>query len=539
MNTYRSSLLRRWRVYALAVLLVGALVGMRVTFLRHTLIIVDEFEHVHAAYLVSQGQTPYVDFFEHHPPLFYYLGASLLPMRSPTFETLIEARYLALVFGAATILMAWWLVRRVFGRTEALVTASLLLGNFFLFARGAFIYLDSYAAALVMLSAVCLVGSTHRPLRYFAASAALGLAVLFTQKAIVAAFAPAMILLARGVSEWEVPGGRSKWLRDVAAYLGGALVPAALLTALLGTRGLAEFFHDNVVLNMEWKARHFPTRELGVLALTDGAVYAVAIIGVVAELWNLLRRLPVVEDEDIPALFLASLGAGIFLLPVVWEEYFVMLVPFAVIVAGVTLTRWARQHLRTDTTRSLFRSWTALALLGAMLVNLIGRKIAPSNPMSSAAVVTVMGGWVLILGMIYATAPRDAYRRAVLWLAFLLMFPLTEQVDWIYHNSNADQRERLAYVLDNSDAHEPVFDGYSGYGVFRPHAYRYWFLHEEVQQMLSADEMATGIVHALEERKPPIAIVDQWVRTLPESVHEYIASHYADTVFADIKARKG
>jgi hypothetical protein len=244
-------------------------------------------------------------------------------------------------------------------------------------------------------------------------------------------------------------------------------------------------------------------------------------------------------------LFLASLGAGIFLLPVVWEEYFVVLVPFAVVVAGVTLTRWAQQYLEAegrsgavaDRRRRLI-SGAALALFGVTLLDLIGRKLAPSNPLSSWAVLVVVGGWVLTLTLIRMTPTAHRHQRAALWLVFFLVFPLVEQVDWIRHNSNAEQRERVAYVLSHTRPTDTVFDGYSGFGVFRQHAYRYWFLHEEMQAMLSEDELSTRIIEALERQRTPIVIADQWVAALPAPVRAYIDAQYDPTPYADIRRRK-
>ena len=64
----------RW----LAAVTLAGLVIMRLVYLRNTHVIYDEFQHLHAAYLVALGQTPYIDFFEHHTPLFYYLAAPFL-----------------------------------------------------------------------------------------------------------------------------------------------------------------------------------------------------------------------------------------------------------------------------------------------------------------------------------------------------------------------------------------------------------------------------------------------------------------------------
>ena len=33
----------------------------------------DEIEHLHVGYLISIGELPYRDFFEHHLPMFHYL----------------------------------------------------------------------------------------------------------------------------------------------------------------------------------------------------------------------------------------------------------------------------------------------------------------------------------------------------------------------------------------------------------------------------------------------------------------------------------
>ena len=40
--------------------------------------IVDEFEHLHASWLVSSGKVPYRDFFEHHHPLLWYISAPVV-----------------------------------------------------------------------------------------------------------------------------------------------------------------------------------------------------------------------------------------------------------------------------------------------------------------------------------------------------------------------------------------------------------------------------------------------------------------------------
>jgi len=107
------------------------------------------------------------------------------------------------------------------------------------------------------------------------------------------------------------------------------------------------------------EGRHFPVSDLAFLAATDGAVCFLAAAGVAAPLVRPRRRRVRVGADDVPALVLASLGAGIFLLPVVWTEYFVLVVNFAVVVAGLFLFDLAaafRADARPDRARRVVRA---------------------------------------------------------------------------------------------------------------------------------------------------------------------------------------
>ena len=64
--------------------LLGLAAVVRVGVVLNRSLDADESQHLHAAWLVGQGQVPFRDFWEHHLPLFYYLLAPLtrcLPTR--------------------------------------------------------------------------------------------------------------------------------------------------------------------------------------------------------------------------------------------------------------------------------------------------------------------------------------------------------------------------------------------------------------------------------------------------------------------------
>ncbi len=526
---------------ALVLLLAVLTCGMRILYTGHQLVVGDEFEHIHAAYLVSRGERPYVDFFEHHTPLFYYLAAIAVPMTQPTFDTIIRVRYMALGFAALTTLLAGLWMWRQWGRTEALVVLTLLLTDFFLFARGSLSYLDTYAAPLLVLSAMLLAESRGRPLRGLASGAALGLAILFTQKATIAAAAPAIWFVA-GAARRE---DRASWRMELLAFAAGATMAATLLPALLGTDGLAGFFRDNVLLNLGWKARHFPTKELAALAVTGGGVYVLAVAGALVQLRSLwMRRLAVIA-EDVPVLFLVALSAGIAFLPVVWEEYFILLVPFLLVNAGITVVRGSRHFLcagnRSDMPPWVSTSAAARGLAAALAITAVCTIIRGASPLatlSPAAVVGLLAIWAAIALLMWSSVDAPSSYRAALWLAVLVAFPLVQQADWIFKKPNDAQRRRVDYVMRTTAPDDTVFDGYSGYGLFRTHAYRYWFLHDEVQAMLSREQKGREVIAALERQRTPVVIDDQYVDTLPAELRNYIHRMYQRTSFPDIKRRR-
>lgn len=69
------------KIYFILQIVVGVWAAFWILF-NHQPKTGDDVEHLHSAWLVYQGQIPYVDFFQHHNPLLWYLFAPLLGMFS-------------------------------------------------------------------------------------------------------------------------------------------------------------------------------------------------------------------------------------------------------------------------------------------------------------------------------------------------------------------------------------------------------------------------------------------------------------------------
>jgi hypothetical protein len=524
--------LRRSLVVPVALILATLAGGaLRARYLWNRKVGVDELEHVHAAWLVSQGQTPFVDFFEHHPPLFYFALAPAVGRLTPGYDALLWLRLLGLTSFLGAGVAICLLVRQVSGWDEALAAGLFVLTNTVLFDVGWSLYLDTFAAPLIILSALWLVRGSLGLRSIILATTAMGLAGLLTQKAAMALGGFGYSLAA--AIRRERAEGRNPWPAVLGGLLVGGVLCGALLFQLLGVPGVVGFWKSAVLLNLGWKARHFPYDEFSELLRYDTFAMSMAFWGLVLAARDGWRNRLRPENAGVPAAYLASLLLGIGILPVVWEEYFVLLLPFLCAVAGVALVRSVRAEKILS-----FEGLGILLGLGAVGVRMSWRVLAVGEKLAPLTVTLVAIAWLVLVGHMVMRVRRGLAPRWAILVLPAFIYSIVVQVGMVDSHRNDGQRARIEYVMRETRPDEPYFDGYSGYGVFRPHLYRYWFLHEEVQPMLTQGELTEGILEALETRKPRLVTVDHWILTLPSEVTGYLEAHYEPTEFPDIWRRE-
>lgn len=508
--------------------------------LRREAVQLDEFEHLHGAWLVSNGQTPYTDFFQHHTPLFYYLGAPLLSWFSPSFDTILHMRLLPLVFSIGLAACGWlWLGG--FGRIHGLLAVCLVATSSTLLSMGHTIFLDTFAAPFLVLSAMLIAGGKHRPSWMLGAGISFGLAVLFNLKASMAVFAPIVLMASRG---WEARSETDRlraWALDIAAYLAGGLISIVFVVALLGKEGTVGLWQYTVALNLGWKARHSGVGWLLGMFWRDAFVGFSALALIFVRVWTLPKRRFALEDRDVPWLFLASLIGGVFILPVVWSEYFATVAPFLALTGALALGDWfSAWEKRGSFAESWWGFCSPFALWFFGLLALFPyRAIFRADPLAYTQSVMMLAFFGILCVAVSRVRRGEPWMPVAVGLALVTIVPLVRVGTMLPSLANQDQRERVEYLLANTRPGDAVFDGYTGYGVFRPHAYYFWFLHEEVQAMLPESDKGARLVRALEATRPAIAITDSWVATLPPEVQTYLANNYEGTTpFPALKKRK-
>ena len=89
-------------------------------------------------------------------------------------------------------------------------------------------------------------------------------------------------------------------------------------------------------------------------------------------------------------------------------------------------------------------------------------------------------------------------------------------------------RMRLVYALTKPG--DTVMDGFTGAGVFRPHAFYYFFLHNQIRALLTGPEM-DGLRRALRDGDiaPALVLFDFDLRELSPDFKTFVEENYEPT----------
>jgi hypothetical protein len=454
----------------------------------------DEFEHAHAAWSLFQGLVPYRDFFEHHTPWYYYLLALVMrwfPVAN-AFESarhfLLLGRGLSLLVTVVSVGLVVRLGSRWQGRKVGLLAGLLLVLQPMFFDKSIEIRPDVPALALFM-GGLCLLlpgmarlasSAPWRRRRFLLAGLSLGAAVMCTQKALFVL--PGLLT---GLALWSLVGGRTRQADPagdagaapgvgarsmlILLFLVGVCLPVLLtwVTFALHHAGDA-FITNNFLLNARWKP--IQTHQLPVLLSTSGPVLALGVLGGVVLLVRVFRGKG--PDDGGLLLLLSTLGglfAGAFVIPSAWAQYYLMPLPLICLFAAHAMV---------------------------VAVELAGRA----------------RHLVLVL--------------ALIGLAVLPARKLRHSLDL----RNDRQLARLRHVIETTRPDDIVMDGWEGTGVFRPHAFHYFFLHRETLAMLPQRELAM-FLGALERGaiRPSLIAVDRHLMALGPRFHTFLRTRYTST----------
>jgi len=234
------------KIFVIAVSIL-IMVSLLIT-LNHTLITnidEDEVEHLHSAWYVFQGYSPYKDFFEHHPPLLWFLLAPFYLIFGETSTALLSAKIFLWFFGAGTVLLTFMFARRLFDEKIAILSSFLVSINYYFVVAGFSIRPDTPALFFLMAAIYFLqIYKEEQDFSHlFLCGTLFSVSFLFTTKTAFFFIIPILLVyfLERKNKESDAKNQNKKYT----VFIVSLLIPALLVAGI----GLHDSFNEFIFLN--------------------------------------------------------------------------------------------------------------------------------------------------------------------------------------------------------------------------------------------------------------------------------------------------
>ena len=198
------------------------------------------------------------------------------------------------------------------------------------------------------------------------------------------------------------------------------------------------------------------------------------------------------RGDSFPVLTALSLVVGAFIIPVPHRQYALTFLPLIAVFAGGALDDVVQRATRRR----------ASTVNGPVL------EARRSRPGTMAAI-------------LLAISVYPFFQSLVFW----------ERRNWT-------TLQNIAWVIQNVSPDETILDGFSGLGVFRRHAFFYFFLHNEIRPMLEEgdwERLATGLQNGT--ISPKLVLYDRHLQAVPLELRAFIETHYLPVGHDPIRAR--
>jgi hypothetical protein len=439
----------------------------RLWFIAHREINIDEFEHAHASWAFAHGQVPYRDFFEHHTPWLYFAAA-------PTFAHVrVETN--------ASAAISWLLGARaaMFALTVAIIALVYRLGV---------LWSDRFGA---MIGATLLATSSQF------------LDVMLEFRPDVPALLCSVVALIFTIRAWRSTRRATAALLFAAG--GGALGAALMFTQKYVFIGPGYGAALIVYLATSRTASERWSRVAGVAAFVVGVAVPIAVTA---------------------AWFAAHAALGPFVrynfqenvrLNTYWFWPFPKIVDNfrhspGLLIPGAAGFVQAARTLRTERNeRTVLVATAASLFLG---LGVMGRAYEQYFVMFFPHLAVFGGAFVeRYANNVNRARVALAALTALVFLNFFTGF-----------HSNARQLADLTYVTERTRPTDVTFAASAGPGVFRPHAWYYFFHSGPFATDREAADIASAIVGG--RVRPRIVLLEDLEMPIPPAVWKYVTANY-------------
>jgi len=541
-----------YSVSVTAIVLVMLSYNWRLWLLEARVFDPDEFEHLHSAWLIFKGFLPYRDFYDNHTPWFHFLVAPFFSffnvdtVAEDSIAFLFFARRIMWLLAGVILWLTFWL-GKLWRDARVGLIAALFLVNTTIFLQSSLEVRPDVLAIAGWLGCLAIIvyavqsenGGCFRAARYFAWSGAvLGAAIMANQK-VLFALPGVAVGLVWYILDFRTGTTRRNRMLNLGYGLIGFSAPVLLTFAYFYLQdGLGDFLYYNFILTAGWTAHRPLYRDIHLLIYQNPYLAFFSAAGLIRVLLSVVKRDSFFRGGFILAPSTLALIAGLFVIPVANLHYYLLFLPLLALFAGAFVVESVDRltELRRHTSVWKWSAYGAVCSLGILTgLILIGR--GAGSPWGLALVVAYW--FSTFLAALILLSVKTGVLALAFFLAAMSAPPLKQMYD-AFEQSNTAQLDGIRYVIENTEPTDTVMDGFTGAGVFRPHAYYYYKLYFGIRVMLKAEDW-DDLLKGLQDGRvsPKLIIFDKDLRGLPPAITAFLTEHYRPAGKGDIWRRQG
>lgn len=538
----------RVALYAVLTTLILASYGLRLWLLKVRQFDPDEFGHLHVAWLVSQGELPYRDFFEHHTPWFHF---SLAPFFGFFHVESSSRDAVAFLFFARTLmwfltgtiaLLVFWLGKLWRNYLVGLLAVLFLINAEIYSAATLEVRPDLFACIFWLTCLIMTVGAV-RPDRSISSSSwrfawsgfFLGAGLMSTQKVlfVIPGLAVALALYVF----FPFRQGLSARFRSVCFVAAGACLPFAVTLAYFYLKGGAEeFIYYNFLFNFRYKDSFSPLPDLHQLIFSGPYLAGFTFVGLLYSIRRIAEKR--FRDGADKVLVPSALGvlAGVFIVPVPHAQFYLLLLPLLALFAAAAVVQTVENLYAARQAGDRWK-WVVSASFGLvgvlLLLGLVSLGADSPHPF------LVVGFWfAAAVGAVFFLGLQQPVMALAFFSLMISLPPFKRTMD-VFAWRNTEQIQQIAYVIDHTAPTDRFMDGFTGTALFRPHAYFFCFLTAGIQRMLTDDDFSALLANLQTGKvRPDYIIFDKNLRRLPAPITSFLQNHYRPLAESDIWQRQ-
>ena len=540
-------------LFTVALGMIAITYGLRYWLLQIRFFDPDEFEHLHSAWLISQGYLPYLDYFEHHTPALHFLLAQFFGFfevesdSAQAVDMVIFARGIMWILTGVILLLVFtlgkvWENWRVGLMGTVFLVCTLMFQEKTLEIRPDLLSVPMLVGSLVLLiRAVTVVSLKETSKRWLMAACGflLGAGIMATQKMlfVMPGFTLAMFVY------WfhpKSPGTIQTRFIQIIFQLAGFFTPILLMLGYFAIYdGAYTFIEYNLLLNLGWKVGFSPAEYINRLMTQNPFMVGFGLLGLLWAVPKLFKGPSFERGDYIMAINLVGLIVGLFIIPVPYRQYYMMILPLLALFAARFLVDSIEYmaNLRSEDGKVGKPFWTGSAIFLVLSAGLLLWTFPSLSDISFSDLIKKSVIFTAIVLGVVATY----FKKQDLALVLLLVavhIPAAKKFKNKFYYGNEEQLSQIRYVIDNSSPTDTFMDGWNGMGLFRPHAYFYWMLHPEVRGMLTEEQKEQLYNDLKTERiRPYFVNLDQDLIQLSPKITNYLKEHYQPVEVEDLYKR--